>query len=232
MSRPQIQEEAVTMLANELQERVRPDGLAIVMEADHFCMHWRGVKDTDSAMVNSVMRGAFLKDANLRREFLSLLPPNRKPERVTAMLVRLMYASRAVPAVDQERLLAILRKSKANNPAVGVTGVLCFRRRHLPAGAGGRAQRVNQLYNRIAADPCHTDVELLVYEEIGERRFAGWSMGQVNMARLNPALLLKYSATADAGPVRRVGRRCRWRCSRNWWPRHRSSASPSSASAR
>ncbi len=74
MSRPQIQEEAVTMLANELQERVRPDGLAIVMEADHFCMHWRGVKDTDSVMVNSVMRGAFLKDANLRREFLSLLP--------------------------------------------------------------------------------------------------------------------------------------------------------------
>ena len=74
MSRPQIQEEAVTMLANELQQRVRPDGLAIVMEADHFCIHWRGVKDTDSAMVNSVMRGAFLKDANLRREFLSLLP--------------------------------------------------------------------------------------------------------------------------------------------------------------
>ena len=74
MSRPQIQEEAVTMLADELQERVRPDGLAIVMEADHFCMHWRGVKDTDTAMVNSVMRGAFLKDPNLRREFLSLLP--------------------------------------------------------------------------------------------------------------------------------------------------------------
>jgi GTP cyclohydrolase I len=74
MSRPQIQEEAVTMLADHLQQRVRPDGLAIVMEADHFCMHWRGVKDSDSAMVNSVMRGAFLKDANLRREFLSLLP--------------------------------------------------------------------------------------------------------------------------------------------------------------
>ncbi len=73
MSRPQIQEEAVTMLANELQQRVRPDGLAIVMEADHFCMHWRGVKDNQSAMTNSVMRGAFLKDANLRREFLSLL---------------------------------------------------------------------------------------------------------------------------------------------------------------
>jgi len=74
MSRPQIQEEAVAMLANELQDRVRPDGLGIVMEADHFCMHWRGVKDTESAMVNSVMRGAFLKDATLRREFLALLP--------------------------------------------------------------------------------------------------------------------------------------------------------------
>jgi GTP cyclohydrolase I len=73
MSRPQIQEEAVTMLANELQERVKPDGLAIVMEADHFCMQWRGVKDIDSKMINSVMRGAFLKDANLRREFLSLI---------------------------------------------------------------------------------------------------------------------------------------------------------------
>jgi GTP cyclohydrolase I len=73
MSRPQIQEEAVTMLADELQERVKPDGLAIVMEADHFCMHWRGVKDSEAMMTNSVMRGAFLKDANLRREFLSLI---------------------------------------------------------------------------------------------------------------------------------------------------------------
>ena len=73
MSRPQIQEEAVTMLANVLGERVKPDGLAIVMEADHFCMHWRGVKDDESMMTNSVMRGSFLKDPNLRREFLSLL---------------------------------------------------------------------------------------------------------------------------------------------------------------
>jgi GTP cyclohydrolase I len=73
MSRPQIQEEAVARLADLVQERVQPDGLAIVMEADHFCMHWRGVKDTDSKMTNSVMRGSFLKDANLRREFLALL---------------------------------------------------------------------------------------------------------------------------------------------------------------
>jgi GTP cyclohydrolase I len=74
MSRPQIQEEAVIMLANELETRVKPDGLAVVMEADHFCMHWRGVKDIEAAMTNSVMRGAFLTDPNLRREFLSLMP--------------------------------------------------------------------------------------------------------------------------------------------------------------
>ncbi|WP_425509246.1 GTP cyclohydrolase I [Vogesella oryzae] len=74
MNRPQIQEEAVIQLANTLQDKMSPDGLAIVMEADHFCMHWRGVKDNDSQMVNSVMRGVFLTNPDLRREFLSLLP--------------------------------------------------------------------------------------------------------------------------------------------------------------
>jgi GTP cyclohydrolase I len=73
MSRPQIQEEAVTQVADLLHEKISPDGLAIVMEADHFCMQWRGVKDMDSKMINSVMRGSFLKDPNLRREFLSLV---------------------------------------------------------------------------------------------------------------------------------------------------------------
>jgi GTP cyclohydrolase I len=73
MGRPQIQEEAVAQMADLLMERVSPDGLAVVMEADHFCMQWRGVRDADSKMVNSVMRGSFLKDAALRREFLSLL---------------------------------------------------------------------------------------------------------------------------------------------------------------
>ncbi|HXD06531.1 MAG TPA: GTP cyclohydrolase I [Burkholderiaceae bacterium] len=73
MSRPQIQEEAVTQVADLLQDKMQPDGLAIVMEADHFCMQWRGVRDMDSKMVNSVMRGSFLKDPNLRREFLALV---------------------------------------------------------------------------------------------------------------------------------------------------------------
>ena len=74
MGRPQIQEEAVVQLADLIQEKTRPDGLAIVMEASHYCMGWRGVKDLDSKMINSVMRGVFLKDPNLRREFLSLIP--------------------------------------------------------------------------------------------------------------------------------------------------------------
>ena len=74
MGRPQIQEEAVVQLADLIQEKTQPDGLALVMEATHYCMAWRGVKDMDSLMINSVMRGAFLKDPNLRREFLSLIP--------------------------------------------------------------------------------------------------------------------------------------------------------------
>jgi GTP cyclohydrolase I len=77
MTRPQIQEEAVTQLASLLEDKLKPDGLAIVMEADHYCMQWRGVKDMDSMMVNSVMRGSFLTNANLRREFLSLLTSRR-----------------------------------------------------------------------------------------------------------------------------------------------------------
>jgi len=74
MGRPQIQEEAVVQLADLIMEKTQPDGLAIVMEASHYCMAWRGVKDMGSKMINSVMRGVFLKDAALRREFLALIP--------------------------------------------------------------------------------------------------------------------------------------------------------------
>lgn len=73
MGRPQIQEEAVVQLADLLQQKMQPDGLAVLMEADHFCMQWRGVKDSEARMTNSVMRGAFRDDAALRREFLSLI---------------------------------------------------------------------------------------------------------------------------------------------------------------
>ena len=116
------------------------------------------------------------------------------------MLVRLMYASRATDKINSEALNAILRKSTANNPATGVTGVLCFSGSiFLQVLEGGRSQ-VSALYNKISRDPRHHEVVLLSYEEIGERSFAGWAMGQVNMARLNPALLLKYSEVAVLDP--------------------------------
>ncbi|MDI9333316.1 MAG: GTP cyclohydrolase I [Cytophagales bacterium] len=73
LGRPQIQEEAVVQLADLIEEKTRPDGLALVMEASHFCMQWRGIKDMDSKMINSVMRGSFLRNATLRHEFLSLM---------------------------------------------------------------------------------------------------------------------------------------------------------------
>jgi hypothetical protein len=118
------------------------------------------------------------------------------------MLVRLMYASRATAAVDADALAAILRKSKDKNPRLGITGVLCYCANaniFLQVLEGGR-NPVSGLYNRIAQDPRHHDVALLSYEEIGERSFSSWSMGQVNMSRLNPALLLKYSEAAVLDP--------------------------------
>ena len=122
------------------------------------------------------------------------------------MLVRLLYASHAAQSVDDDALNAILRQCRANNPALGVTGVLCFSGGlFMQVLEGGRGV-VNRIYNGIVADPRHTDVVLLSYEEIGERRFAGWSMGQVDLARLNPALLLKYSETEALDPYALSGR--------------------------
>lgn len=122
------------------------------------------------------------------------------------MLVRLIYASRAAAPVDSDSLVAIHRQSKRNNPATGITGLLCFSGGiFLQALEGGR-QQVNQLYNLIVADTRHGDVCLLSYEEIACRRFAGWAMGQVNMQRLNPGMLLKYSSTTQLDPYELSGR--------------------------
>ena len=116
------------------------------------------------------------------------------------MLVRLLFASRAAAAMDADALAAIVRQGVANNPRVGVTGVLCHSGGFFMQVLEGGRDAVSRLYNRIAADPRHRDVVLLNYAEVGERRFAGWAMGQVNLARLNPALLLKYSETATFDP--------------------------------
>ena len=127
------------------------------------------------------------------------------------MLVRLLYASHAVSAAsppEAEMLASILKQSQANNPKCGVTGLLCFSGRvFLQVLEGGR-DCVNALYHRIARDARHTDVVLLCYDEICERRFGGWSMGRVDVARLNPALMLKYSETTALDPYAMSGRAC------------------------
>jgi hypothetical protein len=118
------------------------------------------------------------------------------------MLVRLMYASRAAASVDADALAAVLRQSKEHNPRSGITGVLCFcsnARIFLQVLEGAR-DAVSETYHRIARDERHADVVLLSYEEIGERSFSSWSMGQVNMSRLNPSLVLKYSESAVLDP--------------------------------
>ena len=116
------------------------------------------------------------------------------------MLVRLMYCSRTIDTIAQDDLNAIVSKSRTNNPSHGITGVLCCSGKiFLQVLEGGRME-VNALYNKISNDPRHKDVMLLCYEEIEERNFSHWSMGQVSLARINPSLLIKYSEKAELDP--------------------------------
>ena len=115
------------------------------------------------------------------------------------MLVRLLYASRAVDT-SPSAIDAILTQSRQHNPGCGITGILCFGGGvFLQAIEGGRSA-VNNLYSHIQCDKRHTDVELLHYEEISERRFGGWTMGQVNLSKVNHAILLKYSEKPELDP--------------------------------
>ena len=115
------------------------------------------------------------------------------------MLVRLLYASRATD-VSPKTIEAILAQSRAHNTANGITGILCYGAgTFLQAIEGGR-HAVNELYGHILRDERHKDVVLLHYEEILERRFGGWTMGQVNLGKLNASTLLKYSETPVLDP--------------------------------
>lgn len=115
------------------------------------------------------------------------------------MLVRLLYCSRAVDP-SPAAIEAILTQSRQHNPVSGITGILCYGGGiFLQAIEGGRMQ-VSELFGTIQKDPRHKDVALLEYEEILERRFAGWSMGQVNISKLNHSILLKYSEKPELDP--------------------------------
>lgn len=70
--RPHIQEEMSTILADELEKVMDPIGLGVVIKAKHHCMTWRGVKEEDSSMITSVMRGELQKDT-LKNEFFNLI---------------------------------------------------------------------------------------------------------------------------------------------------------------
>ncbi len=115
------------------------------------------------------------------------------------MLVRLLYASRVVDA-RSDSIESILSQSRQFNPASGITGILCYGGGiFLQALEGGR-KAVSDLYGHIQRDPRHNDVVLLHYEEIFERRFGGWTMGQVDASRVNTNILLKYSERAELDP--------------------------------
>ena len=120
------------------------------------------------------------------------------------MLVRLLYVSRAVDT-SPAAIEAILTQSRQHNPATGITGVLCYGGGiFLQAIEGGRST-VSELYGHIQRDARHKDVELLAFEEITERRFGGWTMGHVNLAKLNHSIVLKYSEKPEFDPYRSAG---------------------------
>jgi hypothetical protein len=122
------------------------------------------------------------------------------------MLVRLLYASRAGEKLGAAEVDAILARSREYNPEHGITGVLCYSGElFIQVLEGGRAE-VNALYAEIVRDPRHRDVTLLDYAEVAERRFAGWTMGRVNLSKVNPSLLLKYSERPRLDPYSMSGK--------------------------
>jgi hypothetical protein len=122
------------------------------------------------------------------------------------MLVRLLYASRAETPLSSAQIDAILARSRSFNPDHGITGVLCYSGDLFMQVLEGGRDEVNKLYAEIVRDPRHHDVLLLDYAEISERRFAGWTMGRVNLARVNPSVLLKYSEKPRLDPYAISGR--------------------------
>ena len=106
------------------------------------------------------------------------------------MLVRLLYASRPASPLTASVIDTILAQSQDGNQTKGITGILCFSDDlYLQVLEGGR-DAVCELFNAIVRDERHKNVRILSYDEIPERRFGGWTMGQVNVARINPSLLL------------------------------------------
>jgi Sensors of blue-light using FAD len=116
------------------------------------------------------------------------------------MLVRCLYASRAAAGTSAAMLDDILAQSRRNNPAQGITGMLCVSGDVFIQVLEGGRDEVCELYNSIVRDPRHANVRLLAYDEIPQRQFGAWTMGQVNLTKVNPSLLLKYFKRAELDP--------------------------------
>ena len=71
--RPQLQERLTSQVADALMDTLRPDGVAVVIEAEHLCMTQRGIKKPGSRMITSATRGTFRQNEVTRSEFLSLV---------------------------------------------------------------------------------------------------------------------------------------------------------------
>jgi hypothetical protein len=122
------------------------------------------------------------------------------------MLVRLLYVSRAVDPESSRAIESILSAARQHNLQNGITGILCYGGGIFVQAIEGGRSAVNDLYNHIIKDPRHQDVELLHFEEITERRFGGWTMGQVNLSKLNTSIVLKYSEKPEFDPYNVSGR--------------------------
>lgn len=116
------------------------------------------------------------------------------------MLVRLLYASRPTDKNTAASVEAIVAKSRTYNPEHGITGILCHSGDIFMQVLEGGREAVNQLYNTLITDPRHRDVIVLQYEEVTERRFSGWTMGQVDLNKVNLSVVLKYSEKAVLDP--------------------------------
>ena len=122
------------------------------------------------------------------------------------MLVRLLYVSRAANGeVTRELTESIMGAARAYNVSRGITGVLCYGGDVFMQAIEGGRDEISALYCMIQRDPRHSDVVLLHYEEIQERRFGGWTMGHVNLAKLNTSVVLKYSEKPVLDPYRMSG---------------------------
>jgi hypothetical protein len=122
------------------------------------------------------------------------------------MLVRLLYASRSATPLTDGIVESILQQSRRNNVRNGITGLLCFSDDLFMQILEGGRDEVCELFNTIVRDQRHGTVRILLYEEIAERRFGGWTMGQVNVRKISPSVLIKYAERAELDPFKCSGR--------------------------